>query len=243
MTNITIIPGSYKPPHKGHLSLIEKLIKKGDNKKIIIIISKKSRPLEQLFKLEDGTKEELQNKLLKYFPKDKDEILKLSKTNIEKKIRDYINENKIKSINALQSFKIWKIYLEYLKNKYKEKKINYPEIELKISETNNIIQETVKVMFKCFRENKPDKIILMKSEKNRDNKRFNFLTTRFGKYVETKLFPNIKDIDATGMRNDILEGNKTEFIKYLPKDLNNKDKLKIWNICISSLQKITDNLN
>lgn len=38
--NITIIPGSYKPPHKGHLSLVEKLIKKNNNSKIIIIISK-----------------------------------------------------------------------------------------------------------------------------------------------------------------------------------------------------------
>jgi phosphopantetheine adenylyltransferase len=232
MNNITIIPGSYKPPHKGHLSLIEKLIKKKYNKKIIVIISKKQRPLEQLFKMENVKKEDLQNLLIKYFPKEKESLLLLSKTATEKKIKDLINENKIKSINSEQSLKIWNIYLKYLKEKYKNKNIKFPIIEFKISETNNIIQETTKVMFKLFRENKPNKIILMKSEKNKDNKRFNFLTTRFGKYIETVLFPNIKDIDATDMRKYILNKNMVKFMKYLPKDLSIKDKLKIWNICI-----------
>jgi cytidyltransferase-like protein len=37
---IALFPGAFKPPHKGHLSLIEKLIKKNNNSKIIIIISK-----------------------------------------------------------------------------------------------------------------------------------------------------------------------------------------------------------
>lgn len=228
MNNITIIPGSYKPPHKGHLSLIEKLIKKNNNKKIIIIISKKSRPLDETFKIENKSKEQLQEALIKYFPKEKDEILLLTKGNIEKKIKTLIETNKLSSVSYEQSLKVWNIYLKYLKNKYTK----LPIIQLKVSETNNIIQETIKTMLKCFREDKPKKIILMKSEKNKDNKRFDFLTSRFGKYIDTVLFPNIKDIDATGMRKDILNNNKNRFMEYLPKDLNEKDKLKIWNICI-----------
>ena len=231
MNNITIIPGSYKPPHKGHLSLIEKLIKKNNkgNNKIIIIISKKSRPLDETFKMENKSKEQLQEALIKYFPKEKDEILLLNKGNLEKKIKTLIADNKLKSINYQQSLKVWNIYLKYLKNKFKS--LSMPIIRFKVSETNNIIQETTKTMLKCFREDKPKKIILMKSEKNKDNKRFDFLTTRFGKYIDTVLFPNIKDIDATNMRKDILNNDKKGFMKYLPKDLDEKDKLKIWNIC------------
>jgi len=227
MNNITIIPGSYKPPHKGHLSLIEKLIKKNNNKKIIIIISKKSRPLDEIFKMENKSKEQLQEALIKYFPKEKDEILLLNKGNLEKKIKTLIETNKLRSVNYIQSLKVWNIYLKYLKHKYTK----LPIIQLKVSETNNIIQETTKTMLKCFREDKPKKIILMKSEKNKDNKRFDFLTSRFGKYIDTVLFPNIKDIDATNMRKDILNNNKKDFMKYLPKDLDEKDKLKIWDVC------------
>ena len=232
MNNITIIPGSYKPPHKGHLSLIEKLIKKNNNKKIIIIISKKSRPLDEVFKMENKSKEQLQEALIKYFPKEKDEILLLNKGNLEKKIKTLIETNKLRSVNYVQSLKVWNIYLKYLKKKYsKSKSLLMPIIQFKVSETNNIIQETTKTMLKCFREDKPKKIILMKSEKNRNNKRFDFLTSRYGKYIDTVLFPNIKDIDATNMRKDILNNNKKGFMKYLPKDLDEKDKLKIWNVC------------
>ena len=42
---------------------------------------------------------------------------------------------------------------------------------------------------------------------------------------------NIKDIDATGMRTSILNNDKTKFIKYLPKDLEEKEINKIWKIC------------
>ena len=49
MNEIIIIPGSFKPPHIGHLSLIEKLINKKTISKIIIVISNKSRPLDSIF--------------------------------------------------------------------------------------------------------------------------------------------------------------------------------------------------
>lgn len=222
--NITIIPGSYKPPHKGHLSLIEKLIK--NNSKIIIIISKKERPLDSRFLYpNEKSKEELQSALIFYFPEDKNKILSMTKSEIIKNINEMIHKNIIKSINSDQSLKVWKIYIKYLKEKY----LNIPKIELKIPETNNIIREVNKTIIESFKE-RPKKIILMKSMKNKDNTRFDYFEDHYKKYVETVLFPNIKDIDATGMRESILNSNKDKFIKYLPNNLNPKYINKIWKI-------------
>ena len=181
--NITIIPGSYKPPHKGHLSLIEKLIKNKKNSKIIIIISKKSRPLDSRFLYPiEHTKEELQQSLIEYFPNNKNEISLMTKGVIIKKINDMVSKNILRSITAEQSLKIWKIYLEYLQNKYPNP---FPEIIFKISETNNIIVETNRVILEIFRDyryeenTKPKKIILMKSMKNKENSRFDSLEKRY----------------------------------------------------------------
>jgi cytidyltransferase-like protein len=237
MSNITIIPGSYKPPHKGHLSLIEKIIKKNNNIKIIIIISKKPRSLNEKFLyMEKKSKIDLQNELIKYFPLEKEGILSLTKKDIIVKINKLINERLLKSVNDNQSYKIWNIYLKYLQKKYSEKKyfkINIPKIIFKKCENNNIILETNKVILELFRNEKNIKeknIILMKSAKNASNSRFKLLEERYSKYIKTQLFPNIKDIDATGMRTCILNNDKTKFIKYLPKDLEEKEINKIWKI-------------
>jgi cytidyltransferase-like protein len=234
MNNITIIPGSYKPPHKGHLSLIEKLIKNNNNSKIIIIISKKSRSLDKNFiYMEQKSKLDLQNSLIKYFPSNKKEILLLSKKDIILKINNLIKDNILKSINDNQSYKVWNIYLKYLKKKYSN--IKLPKIIFRKCEKNNIISETTKVILELFRnKNKTDNIVLMKSAKNENNSRFKFLEERYSKYIKTKLFPNIKDIDATGMRTSLLNDDKNKFIKYLPSDLEKKDINKIWNILHTS---------
>lgn len=225
--NIFILPGSFKPPHKGHLSLIEHIIKKYKKKcKIIIIISKKSRTLDNRFQYyEKISKNNLHNALKEYFPKKN--MNKLTKQNTLKLIRNYIEKNKLKSINAEQSLMIWKIYLKYLLKKYNNK--SKPEIIIKISDTNNIIQETMKIALQSLRE-KPKKIYLMKSSKNKNNKRFDFMLTRFKKYINQILYPNIKDIDAKDMRISILNNDYNSFNEYLPKDLKNSNKKKIWKI-------------
>ena len=234
MSNITIIPGSYKPPHKGHLSLIEKLIKKNNNIKIIIIISKKPRSLDENFLyMEKKSKIDLQNTLIKYFPKEKDEILLLNKKDIIIKINKLINDGLLKSVNDNQSYKIWNIYLKYLQKKYSGKnyiKINFPKIIFRKCENNNIISETNKVILELFRKENAKNIILMKSAKDESNSRFKLLEERYSKYIKTQLFPNIKDIDATGMRTCILYDDKQKFIKYLPKDLEENEINKIWKI-------------
>lgn len=231
--NITILPGSFKPPHKGHLSLIESIINKNNNSIIYIIISKKSRALNSRFQYyENLPKENIQKAMIEYFPKQKNKILNMSKTNLLKKIRKNINNKKINVINANQSLKIWNIYLKFIKKMYiknNKKKNKFPQIIFKISDTNNVIQETTKVMLEALRK-KPNKIILLKSSKNKNNKRFDFILKRFSKYIDEVLFPDIKNIDAKNMRKAILNNDYEMFSKYLPDKLTNINKKKIWSI-------------
>jgi cytidyltransferase-like protein len=222
---ISIIPGSFKPPHKGHLSLLEKLIKRKKNSKIIIIISKKARPIDKRFLYMENQKKEVLVNALKDYSYHKEN---LTKKEIIQFIKKLIEKNIIKTISPEQSLIIWKIYLRYLRKKY-DKKIIFPIIEFRITPTNNILAETNKAIRDSFKEHF-DEIILMKSMKNANNGRFNFLEKRYGKYIKTILFPDIKNIDATGMRDALMLNNIPNFIKYLPKDLNKNTKLKIYNL-------------
>jgi len=225
---ISIIPGSFKPPHKGHLSLLEKLIKKNKNSKIIIIISKKARPIDKRFLYMENQKKEVLVNALKDYSYNKES---LTKKEIIEFIKKLIEKNIIKTITPEQSLIIWKIYLRYLRKKYKTKDptISFPIIEFRITPTNNILAETNKVIRDSFKEHF-DEIILMKSMKNANNGRFNFLEKRYGKYIKTVLFPDIKNIDATGMRDALIKNSIPDFIKYLPHDLNKNIKLKIYKL-------------
>jgi phosphopantetheine adenylyltransferase len=225
---IIIIPGSYKPPNKDHLRLIENIIKNNNNiVKIIIIISKKPRTLDKRLQFyEYKSKDELQKVLIETFPNNN--ILELKKDQLINKIDNYIDIHKLQTINANQSLKVWNIYIKYLKNKYNN---NIPKIIVKIAENNNVIKDTAKIMLQLLRENRPTKIILMKCEKNRDNKRFNFLLKgSLAKYIDISIFPNIKDLDSRDMREAILNKDIIIFNKYLPRDLDDKDRKRIWNI-------------
>jgi nicotinic acid mononucleotide adenylyltransferase len=215
---ISILPGSFKPPHKGHLSILEKLIKKNFFSKIIILISKKPRPLDKRFlEPEKQKKQFLINAL-------KDYSIHLENKNLKKKdiillIKNLIEENKIKTITAEKSLKIWKLYLKYIKQKYKDFKL--PKIEFRIAATNNILLEIDKTIRESFKE-KQSKIILIKSFKNKLNTRFQFLEKKFGKYIKVNILPDIKNIHATNIRNALLKNNKKTILSYFPKELNDK---------------------
>ena len=234
MQTAYILPGSFKPPHKGHLSLLQKNIKKTKKEnigKIVILISRKSRPLDNRFSyLEQKTKEELQNSLKDYFPEHKyDKINSLKKPQLILYIKELMASGFLKSIDAVQSLKIWKIYIKFLKNQDVGKQM--PKIEVRISNQNNIMLETDKIILELFKE-KFKRIVLLKSAKNESNSRFVFLERKYTKYIETKLFPDIKNIEATGMRSALLHDDKKKFIKYLPKGLDRQINDKIYKILI-----------
>lgn len=229
MKNIIIIPGKYKPPHKGHLSLIEKLINKKSTSKIIVIISNKPISLDNNFTYMDQKPVELLKKsLIKYYPKKEVLINNMTKVELIKLINKYIVNKRLPSISPEESLLIWNIYIKYLQRKYDIRSIDQ-NIQFVISKNNNVVIETHKQVIKAFKE-KPNMVILMKSAKNEYNTRFNFLEKVFGKYVKTMLFPNIKDIDSTKMRFYLLNNDKNGFMKFLPSDLEVMYKNKIWKI-------------
>ena len=229
MKNIIIIPGKYKPPHKGHLSLIEKLINKKSTSKIIVIISNKPISLDNNFTYMDQKPVELLKKsLIKYYPKKEVLINNMTKVELIKLINKYIVNKRLPSISPEESLLIWNIYIKYLQRKYDIRSIDQ-NIQFVISKNNNVVIETHKQVIKAFKE-KPNMVILMKSAKNEYNTRFNFLEKVFGKYVKTMLFPNIKDIDSTKMRSYLLNNDKNGFMKFLPSDLEVMYKNKIWKI-------------
>jgi nicotinamide mononucleotide adenylyltransferase len=229
MKNIIIIPGKYKPPHKGHLSLIEKLINKKSTSKIIVIISNKPIPLDNNFTYMDQKPVELLKKsLIKYYPKKEVLINSMTKIELIKLINKYILNKKLPSISPEESLTIWNIYINYLQRKYGIRSMNQ-YVHIVISKNNNIVIETHKQVIQAFKE-KPDSVILMKSAKNIHNTRFKFLENVFGKYVKTMLFPNIKDIDSTKMRACLLNNDKKGFMNFLPTDLEIMYKNKIWKI-------------
>ena len=202
--NILIYVGSFKPPHRGHYKLIKEYIKRYD--KIIIIISNKSRPLDPLLKdINRLDLEEMENKL--------GVKLKSKKEGIEIYKR-YINDNKIPNINAEESEKIWSIYLKYLGDKERDK------ISLIISKKDSPVKLGMSIY------NKLDKskynVIFLKSEKNKNNKRFGEKVQIIGKYFER--------INSTDIRELIFKKMKDKFYKYLPEELTEEDKLKVWNI-------------
>ena len=236
METAYILPGSFKPPHKGHLSLLLKIIKKSKKEhigKIVILISKKVRPLDNRFSyLEQKSKEELQNALGDYYQGEEyKKILSLKKNDLIKFIKELLLHDKLLNVNAEQSLKIWKIYIKNLG-------INIPKIEVRISNQNNIMLETDKIILELFRE-KYKKIILLKSAKNASNSRFDFLERKYSRYIETRLFPDIKNIEATGMRYALLNNDYNLFLKYLPKDLSKNICEKIYKILLTKAVRMS----
>lgn len=237
MLTAYIIPGSFKPPHKGHLSLLEKIIKKSVEKKenigkIVILISRKVRPFDNRFSyLEQKTKEELQNALKDYYPEsDYESFMNLKKPQLLLYIKELMASGFLKSVSPDQSLKIWKIYIKYLNEIY-SLATKKPKIEVRISTQNNIMLETDKIILELFKE-KYKRIVLLKSAKNASNSRFDFIEKKYKRYIETKLFPDIKNIEATGMRAALLNKNREFFIKYLPKDLDKKTSERIYKLLL-----------
>lgn len=201
---VLIYVGSFKPPHRGHYKLIKEYIKKYD--KIIIIISNKPRPLNRLLKEINNLDKDKINNILGIDAKSKKEGIEIYKKKI--------NEGVIPNINSKESEKIWSIYLKYLDKKYRDK------ISIIISRINSPIKLGMSIY------NKLDKlkynVTFLKSEKNKNNKRFGEKVEIIGKYFEK--------INSTDIRELILLKKRKEFYKYLPVDLTEEDKLKVWKI-------------
>lgn len=144
---------------------------------------------------------------------------------ISSKPRYLIDGNKKSGeITAEMSKSIWEIYLKYLITKIDKK------IYIMISPLSSPIQMAYAIVSKSLK--KGDELILVKSSKDEKNVRFNQFEKDFKKYISINIWniPQFNSLSATNMRKAVYDGNKKEFMKFLPEVLSSKDKNNIWKI-------------
>ena len=190
-------PGSFKPPHRGHFNNLKYLLKKFKNESILIIISKKERPLNpEFYQLEKQKSDYIKDLCLKY------KIKYTTKVDSIKLLKNYYLTNK-------DSEKIWKLYInKLLTNDEKER------VKLVISFFNSPIL-TINSLLKQKNYNK---VYLVKSSKNSENKRFNSFNN---KKIKIIIIPELKNIDSKDFREKLYK-NKN-ITNYLPNGINKKN--------------------
>ncbi len=205
--NIGIFPGSFKPPHKGHFQLIQDAIKKDKLQKVVIIISKYPRYLDdKIQNAKDYSKEELNKHFGKSFST-KSELL------------TYIQSIKLKSpsIDPIISKKIWEYYLSKIKVSY----------EIKIGFFFSPMINSNVYLKKELKKDKQNKYFLYKSSKDEQNSRFDFIQQKYKKNIVIQIKKCKYNISARDFRNDILLHK--DISKYLPKldDLQKKEVIQL----------------
>ena len=204
---IAVFPGSFKPPHAGHFSIVENLLKHKDITEVIVLISQKPKPINN--KLINMTSViEARKEARKYIRG----IDKMNLPEISKKIKELTLEGKIPSITQDESYEIWKLYLSLL-SKTKQKKVKLMKSRAKSPVQNGFVIKLGKDEAK-----KGNKIVLVKSAKNGANHRFDFYDMTIGKKnIVTLEIPELGDLSSTNMRN-LIEKHKYDQLKdFVPK--------------------------
>ncbi len=226
---IGIFPGSFKPPHLGHYQILEKMLnEKKKYDKIYIIISYRPRPLDQnLYEISNLPKESIYQ-VLKIYNKNL-KVLNTKKEYIDH-YKELLKTGKIPYIRADQSHDIWKLYIDNLNKKYGDK-IKDTEVILKISYAPSPILNVSKIVESIKKKNTNDNIHLIKSIKNKMNSRFDFIKVKYPDVKVNVIKSNEPSIHSKLFRQSILNQNKKLiFNTFLPKDLTNQTKNKIWKI-------------
>lgn len=204
---IALFPGSFKPPHSGHLKVIETIMKKHKPDKMYIIISNKPRlivsPYER--KLSQFNSEELKNLQKKY------DLSSNSKNVIEKAATEGI----IPAVNAETTYKFWEIYLTTLPKTMRDKiKVSVANQPSPILYAFVIVKNIVKPS---------DTLLLLKAEKDRGNKRFSMFDGLKCKKEEI-LIPSFRDFNSWQMRSAIGKKKWKDVEKFFPDKLDKKQR-------------------
>lgn len=177
MTTYVYFAGSFKPPHAGHFSVLDRFIKMKKVHKIYIIVSKKKRG----------------------------------------------------NINQETSYKVWEIYLENLfkKNPELKKKL----VVVKSPDYSPLITAR-RYAQSLAGKGKNNELILIKSAKDAGNGRFELFKDLVSQGLDVKEFiiKQFKNMNSTNMREMIENGNKKEFMMFLPKNLTTTQKEKVWKL-------------
>lgn len=197
---IVFFPGSFKPPHKGHLRVVKSILKNEKPDKIYIIISNKSRLLEEPFqkKLNQFSKNELDKLLIKY------------NLHTKKEIQNAANNNLIPSITPNISYKFWKEY------------INNNKVKIIISSQPSPIIFSFILAKTMLKPN--DELILVKSEKDELNSRFSIFDKLDIKRREI-LIPTFNELNSWQMRKAIFNKDWKGLEKFIPKKNHNLIKI------------------
>jgi len=203
---IVLFPGGFKPPHSGHLKVVETLMKKYKPDIFYLIISKKPRIIEVPYekKLHEFSNDELKDLAKKF------KINKVNKATIEEAMEKGI----IPAVNAKTTYEFWKIYLQTLPDKMRDK--------VKVIIANQPSPVLFSFVIVKDRVKKGDELLLVKAEKDKDNKRFSLFDTLDVKKKEI-LIPTFKDFNSWQMRKAIHNKDWKKVEEFLPK-LDPKDK-------------------
>jgi len=203
---IVLFPGGFKPPHSGHLKVVETLMKKYKPDIFYLIISKKPRIIEVPYekKLHEFSNDELKDLAKKF------KINKVNKSTIEEAMEKGI----IPAVNAKTTYEFWKIYLQTLPDKMRDK--------VKVIIANQPSPVLFSFVIVKDRVKKGDELLLVKAEKDKDNKRFSLFDTLDVKKKEI-LIPTFKDFNSWQMRKAIHNKDWKKVEEFLPK-LDPKDK-------------------
>ena len=224
-----ILPGSFKPPHKGHLHMIEELLQsKSPFSKIYIFVSFHSRPLEpSLYGFKNLPVKDMYS-LLKPF--DKKIPNDLTKDQYIQKYEEFVKNGKIPIVQAKQAMAIWNIYLDYLSHKY-PKETKETKIIIITSYAPSPVVSAYGLVNRLLKKGeKPSNLYLIKSKKNSANSRFDFLTKRHPKLHVKILSTPYPNVHSTLLRKTILEKDLKGFKEFMPNDLSPKSQKEIWKI-------------
>lgn len=139
-------------------------------------------------------------------------------------------ENGEKEITAKESEDIWKIYYGKEFDKPKDKK----RLTMLISPMSSPIQMAYAIASGIAkRAGKRDRLILVKSSKDDENKRFEMFK-KIDMKIDIWSLPQFETLSSTNMRRAIYDGDNKNFMKFLPPNLSSADRLKIWKMLSKS---------
>lgn len=202
---VGIFPGSFKPPHKGHLEMVKRAIREDHLDKVVILISKYPRYLDDhIQNPQDYTKEELGIFRKKHFATKSEAIQDV------KGLRSTAPH-----ISAELSKRIWEIYLEHTK----------AIVDIRIAHFYSPMINANMYLKTALKKKKNDgeyDYIFYKSKKDEKNERFRFIQSKIDQKENRVQFKTVDmkyDISARNMRNAILK--KRPLRMYVSKEFRN----------------------
>ena len=207
---IALFPGSFKPPHSGHLKVVESIMKKYKPDKLYLIISNKPRLLEPPFsrKLSAFTLGEMEAIAAKYG-------LEAPKSRLKKVIEDAAEKGTIPAVNAETTYKFWKVYLELLPKKMAEK------IKVSISNQPSPILYSFVIVKNIVKPD--DELLLIKAKKDEGNNRFSMFDNLDCKKEEI-LIPTFRDFNSWQMREAMARHDWKKVKQFLPQKMDTKQE-------------------